>query len=137
MISTDADRACAGTEHFSQLLGNSPISVFNRERVNGEIAKITDPPLFEGIDLQLRIPGPDHGRLHANVSRAEARTWAVGCASVEWNADQGKVEFNCSRNMWQPHKCGHAGETWIDQGIDRQGVRLCGSSFGFHEWRAL
>src|ERR1700730_9884508 len=136
MIATDADRARSGTKHFSQLLGNSPISVFNGERVNGEIAKTTGPPLFEGIDLQHRIPGPDHGRLHANVSRAEARTWAVGCASVEWNANQCKVEFNGSRNMWQPHKCGQAGETWIDQGIDRHGVWLC-RSFGFHKWRAL
>src|SRR5229473_8004606 len=117
MIAPDADRPRTGAKHVAQLIGYAAIGVFNRERVDGEIAKISDTPLFERIDLQHRIPGADHGRLHANVARAETRTGAVGGASVEGNTNQGKVEVLGSRNVRQPHECGDAGETWVDQRV--------------------
>ena len=126
MIATDADRARAAAKHVAQLLGDSPVGVFNRQRIDREIAKIADAPFFERIDLQHRIPGTNHGRLHANIARAEARTRTVSRSSVERNADQRQVEVLGSRNVGQPHERGHAGEPWIDQRVHRHGMRLCG-----------
>src|SRR5437868_10089249 len=136
MITTDTDGARAGANYVTQLLSNSSIRVFNREWIDGEIAKVADAPLLKWVYLQHRIPRADHGRLHANVSRAEARTRAVGCASVEGNSNQGKVKFFCMRDVWQPHECRHAGKAWIDQRVHRHGVRL-GGFLGSHNWRTL
>ena len=73
MIATDANRSRAAAKHVAQLLSDSPVSVFNRQRVDREIAKVTNPPFFEWIELQRRIPGANHCGLHANVARPETR----------------------------------------------------------------
>src|SRR5882724_10552650 len=98
MVSANANRARARTKHVTQLLRDSPVGIFYRQRVNREVAEISDAPLLERIGFQHRIPGPNHCRLHANVSRSKTRARAVGCASVERNADQRKVQSFGTRN---------------------------------------
>ena len=106
MVSADADRARAGAKHVAQLLRNSLVGIFNRERVDREVAEISDAPLLERIGLQHRIPGADHGGLHANISRPKARARAVGCASIERDTDQRKIQIFGTRNVWQPMNVG-------------------------------
>src|SRR5580704_19039413 len=86
MISAYTDRPRTGSENLAQLFRNATISVFYREWVDGEIAKISDPPLLERIDFQHRIPRPDHGRLNSNVAWSKTRTGTVSSAPIERNA---------------------------------------------------
>ena len=131
MISTDADGSRAGAKHVPQLLGDSLVGVFNRKRIDREIAEVSDTPFFERIDLQHRIPGTNHRRLHANIARTETRARTISRSSVERNANQRQVEILRTRNVRQPHECGHAREPWIDQRVHRHGMRLC-SFLRFH-----
>ena len=136
VIAADAYWAGSSAQHGIELLGDALVGVFNRERVDGEVAKIPDSPLLEGVDLKDRIPGADHSRLHANVAWPEAWAGAIGCASIEWHSDQRDVEFFCSGNMGQPHEGGNAGESWINQRVHRLGMRGC-TFFRFHRGAAL
>src|SRR6185369_13773542 len=99
MVAAYANRLRAAAKHVAQLRGDSPIGVFNRQRIDREIAKITNPPFFEGIGLHDRIPWSNHCRLHPNIARAEARTRTVSCSPIERNADQRQVEIFGSRNV--------------------------------------
>ena len=93
MISAHANGARVSAQYLAKLLGDSPVSIFNGERIDREIAKVSDPQLLEWIDLQHRVPGANHGRLHAHVTRTETRARAVSCAAIEGNADQRHIQL--------------------------------------------
>src|SRR5438309_2078995 len=71
MISPYADRPRAAPKYFSELLSDSLISIFDRQWIDGEITEVRNAPFFKWIDLQHRIPRPDHGRLNPYISRAK------------------------------------------------------------------
>src|SRR5712692_228971 len=132
MISAYAHGPRAGGEYISKLLGDAAIGVFNGERVDGEVAKIGDAPLFEWIDLEHWVPRPDHGRLHADVARSEAWPRAVGGPAIKWDSDECEVQFFRARDVRKPHECGHARKARIDQRVHRLRMRLR-ALFGFHK----
>jgi hypothetical protein len=90
-----AHASCAGVrlQHVIKLRGNSLEGVFDGKRVNGQIAIICDSGLFERIDIQRRIPGPDDCRLLPHAARSESRTRTISGPTVVRYADQGDVEF--------------------------------------------
>ena len=96
------------------------------ELVESVIAEISDAPFFERIELQHRIPGTDHGRLHANVARPKASARAISRASIERDTNQRQVQFRRLRNMGQAHECGHTRKARINQRVHRHRMRLHG-----------
>jgi len=91
MISADAGRTRAGSEHFVQLVCNALERVFQRKWVDGKIAVVPDPPLRKGIDIERGIPGPNDARLLAHMARTEARAGTIRGTAVIRNADQRDV----------------------------------------------
>lgn len=131
VIASDADGSRLGVENVYQLAGDALVRVLDGERINRQITKVSDSPFGEWIDLQDRIPWPDHGGLDSNVSRAKTWTGAVGGATVKGNSDHGDIQVLGARDVWQAHECGNARETRVDQGIDWLRMRF-GALFGFH-----
>src|ERR1700682_640284 len=131
MISANADRPCRVTKHFSELLSDSLVGIFNRQWINGEVTKIGDAPFFKWINFQHRIPRPDHGRLNPYISRTKTRARTISCAAIERYPDESDVQFLGLRDMRQPHECGNTGKTRVHQRVHRLRMRLC-ALLGFH-----
>ena len=93
MVSANTHGSRPGLEDLPKLVDDSLVSVFYGERVNGQIAIICDSGLFERIDIQRRIPGPDDCRLLPHTARSESRTRTIGGSAVVGYADQGDIEF--------------------------------------------
>src|SRR5438105_15431860 len=125
MIPANAHRPRAAPKHVSELLSDSLISMFNRQWIDGEITEIGNAPFFKWINLQHRIPRPDHGRLNPYISRAKARSRTIRRAAIKRYPDQRDVQFLRLRNVRQPHECGNPRKARIDQRVHRQRMRLC------------
>src|ERR1700693_4530401 len=105
MISADANRPCPASQHFPELFGDSLVSIFNRQWIDGEIAEIGHAPFFEWIDLQHRIPRPDHGRLNPYISRPKARSGTISRTTIKRDSNERDVQFLRLRDVRQPHEC--------------------------------
>jgi hypothetical protein len=119
MVATDARGARPRFQNFVKLLGDALESVLNRQRIDGEIAKVADSPFFEWVDIQHGIPRANDRRLITNVSRSEPRSRAIGSAAIVGNPDQGDVEFLGPGDVGQAHERGNPREARVDQRVNR------------------
>src|SRR5436309_2736303 len=93
VIAADTYWTGSSAQHGIELLGDALVSVFNRERVDGEVAEIGDAPSLKWINFEHRIPWPNHRRLHADVARPEAWAGTIGCATVKRHSDQRDIKL--------------------------------------------
>ena len=110
--------------------------VFDGKRIYGEIAKVGDAILGEGIYMEDGIPRTNDGGLDADIARAETRAGAVGCPAVEGDADEGEVELGGIGNVREAHESGDAGETGVGEGVERLGMRQAEGAAGFRHGEA-
>src|SRR5581483_7170719 len=123
MIAANAHWTRARVEHIPKLFRDTPVGVLDGQGVDREVPKIRDAPFFKRIDLEYGIPGPDHRRLHTDVSGAKARPGPVGGAAIEGNADERNIELFWVADMRQPHEGRNAGKARINQRIHRLRMR--------------
>ena len=65
------------------------------------------------------------------MTRPEARPWAVGCAAVKRDADEGDLQFLGLSDVGQPHKGRDAREAGEAESVERLRVRQAKSATGF------
>lgn len=131
MIAADANATGAGFENRRDSPLDALEGVFDGKWIDGKIAKVRDAMFRERIQLQDRIPGADDCGLYTNIAGAEARSGAVGCASVEGNADESDVEFLWLSDVRKAHEGRDASETGIAEGVERLGMGQTKGASGF------
>lgn len=122
MIAADAHATHTCLEKRSDSLLDAEKRVLDGKRIHGEIAKIGDAMFGKWIDMQHRVPRTDDRGLDANITRAEARAGAIGCAAVERNADDGDIEFGGLGKVRQAHKGGDAREAGETESVEGLGM---------------
>ena len=131
MIASYADATRSGFENRCDSLLDTSERVFDRERIYREIAEVGDAIFREGIDVEHRIPGTDNRGLYTDVARAEARAGAVGCASVERDANQGDIQFFGLSNVRKAHEGMDAGEAGEAKSVERLRMGQAKGAAGF------
>src|SRR5207248_4133463 len=99
MVTTNAHRSRSRAQHGQQLVLDALVGVLDGKRIDGEVPKVSDPPAFERVYFEDRIPGTDHRRLHANVARPEARSGTISGSAVKRHADQRNIQLLRPRNV--------------------------------------
>src|SRR5262245_10446774 len=71
MITADTERSHAMHQQLLNGDFDTLESVFDRQRIDGDISVVGDAMAVEGIDFQVRMIGPNQRRLHPDMPRTE------------------------------------------------------------------
>jgi hypothetical protein len=123
VVAANAHRASAGYEDRRDAAFDTAEGIFDRERIDRQVAEIRDAIFLEGIELKDWIPGTNYRRLNANIARAETRAGTICRAAVEGDADDGDVEFIRIGNVGQAAERRDAGEAGVLERVGRLRVR--------------
>ena len=119
MIASHANATHTSSQKRSGSLLDAEKRVLDGKRIHREISKVRDAKLGEGIHMEYRVPRPDDRGLHADMTRPEARTGAIGCAAVKRNTDESDLKLLGLGDMRQTHKCWNAREAGVAKRIKR------------------
>ena len=136
VIAPYANAPHTSSQKRSDSLLDTKKRVLDGKRIHGEIPKVRDAKLGEGIHLQNRVPRPDDRGLRANMTRPKARAGPISCASIEGNADESDLELLVLGDVRQAHEGGYAGETGMAQSVERLGMRQTKGAAGFKHGEA-
>lgn len=123
MIASYASTTHTSFEERSNSLLDAKKGVLDGERIHGEIPKVSDAKLGEGIHLQDWVPRSDDRGLHADMARPEARAGTIGCASIERDADESDLKLLGLSDVRQTHEGRYACEAGIAKSVERPRMR--------------
>ena len=134
VVAAYARGAGSGGENWREALLDAAEGVFDGERIDGEIAEVSDAVPGEGIEFEDWIPRANDGGLHADITRAETRAGTIRGAAVEGDADDGDVEFFGLRDVRKAHEGGDAGEPSVFERVNGLRMRQAEDARGLLFW---
>src|SRR5215472_4499240 len=123
MVSAHTHAAHASLKERVNTFLDPAKSVLDRKWIHGEVTEIGNAIFGEGIHIQRGIPGPNDGRLCANVAWPKPRAGTIGGAAVEGHAYERNLQFFRLRNVGKPHECRNAREACVFESVDRLRMR--------------
>jgi len=136
VITPNANTTRSGFESRRDSLLDALKRVLDGKRIYREVAKVGDAIFREGIDAEHGIPGTDNRGLYADVAGAEARAGAVGCASIERDANQGDIQFFGLNDVREAHEGRDAGEAGEAKSVERLRMGQAKGATGFRHGEA-
>lgn len=136
VIASDANTTDTNLKKRGDSLLDAEKGVLDGKRIYGEIAKVCDAILLKRIYMKDGVPRTNDRGLRTDISRAEARAWAIRGAAIEGHTDEGDLEFFGLGDVRQAHEGRDAGEASVDEGIKRLGMRQAKGAAGFRHGEA-